>query len=261
MRGMPLVHWKQRKRRDLPLITPRMFAVLVALKAAKDADYPFIHLDGVDGRTIRALCDSSNEHSRGWAFESQGLDGVRYTITGAGERALKVYAPRLKRGDGICPRCGERPRRIRKRGAKAGTPAAYCVACESRMAKRKLELGIQHRRPGQLCPRCHKRTRYVSPSGRIGSYCPHCKKILHNRAHRKERRLLLKRIQAGEHIPCRRAGCDEPRRVSGKTVQDYCYRHFRAYMNAYNDRRRPDSPASSRRNQKGAPGEDAPFNF
>lgn len=244
MKGRPLDDWKQRQRAGMPSITRKMYNVLAFLKQAKDADYPFVPLPpGIDARTIRALC----ELSRGWVFASPGLDGVRYTITGAGEKALKVYTPTVKRGDGICPRCGERPRRVRKQGANIGTPAPYCAACENRMARRKYRLGVDRLLPDRLCSRCRKRPRYVASTGRVYTYCRHCKNVLHRRRHRRERKFLLKRALAGEHIPCRRENCDEPRYVSGKTVQDYCYRHFREYMTAYNDRRRPESKAAQSR--------------
>lgn len=232
-RGVPLIQWKARSRRGLPSITRRMFDVLVRLKQARDDDFPFIALEDVDPRTLRALCGEP----RGWVFESPGLDGLRYTITGAGEKALKVYTPAERRGDGICPDCGIRPKHVSKGGRKYG----YCQVCERKYKRNQVRLrGGKLLRSDHLCARCKKRPHVVNAKGKaISCYCRHCKNVLGRRAHKKARALLLERVRAGEFIPCSVKGCNEPRYVTANSVQEKCFKHHAEYQKAYNDKRRP----------------------
>ena len=90
-RGVPQNDdWKVRSRRGLPSMTQHMMAVLKTLRDAKQADWPFIALPGVCKPTLKALI------ARDWIFESPGLDGLRYTITERGEKAIKVYEPAVE---------------------------------------------------------------------------------------------------------------------------------------------------------------------
>lgn len=78
--------WHSSRRiQPWPHMTFRMFQVLHHLRDAQNADSPFVALSGVHKNTIRALVESD------MVFESPGLDGDRYKITGRGLKALKVY--------------------------------------------------------------------------------------------------------------------------------------------------------------------------
>lgn len=230
--------WGNRKRRDLPLITPPMMKVLLALRAAADADAPFMHLPDVHGRTLWSLLN------RDWIFKSPGLDGVRYKLTGRGLKALKVYEPTLRRDDGICPACGIRPRNVYPGGREYG----YCAECEREHKRKQFKLkGKQLKREG-LCPRCKERPKHVARTGRVASYCLQCKAERAKDERKRKHQRLLERIAAGEHIKCLK--CDQPRYHTQNTVYDYCYEHYWQYMNEYNDRRRPGSKASKKRRTK-----------
>lgn len=210
-------------RRGLPMMTPRLMSILIMLRDVHDTDDAYLPLDGIHHRTLYALLD------REWIAEIT-VDGLpRYGITGRGLKALKVYEPEVKRTDGLCPRCCERPRFI----FKTGTQAPYCKQCTSEIGKRQYRLKLYRPSPDGICARCQKRPRYVASSGKVYCYCQHCKNLLHRREHKRKREDLFIRVIAGEHVPCTRNGCDRPRYVSGRTVQDYCYQHYREYQNAY----------------------------
>lgn len=216
-------------------MTRNMMSVLIQLRSAQAFDSPFISLPGVDPRTISAL------YERDWITGGSGFDGQRYKITGRGLKALAVYEPQVKRTDGLCPRCSERPRRMRK----TGIAAPYCGQCESRMQRRNYVLGLNTPNPELPCCRCRKRSRYIASTGKVYTECRHCKNLRQRRRHKRERRELLARIVAGEHIGCRKAGCEQQRWVTGKTVQDFCREHQREFTSAYNARRRAKSPMAA----------------
>lgn len=232
--------WSNRKRRDLPLCTPPMMKVLLELRAAAEADSPFIHLPGVHSRTLRSLLN------RDWIFKSPGSDGTRYKVTGRGLKALKVYEPTLRRTDDICPTCGIRPKKVYPGGSKGG----YCDECEREHKRKQLKLKGKQLNPDGLCPRCKERPKHKTRKGGVRSYCNVCKKELAKDERKRKHQRLLERIAAGEHIKCLK--CDEPRYHTQNTVYDYCYKHYRQYMNEYNDRRRPDSKPARSRRQKAA---------
>lgn len=214
----------QLRRRGLPTITGGMVPVLIALRDIADDDCPFLPLDDVDPRTLRALED------RDWIVQiTARLEITHYKITGRGLEALEVYLPQVKRNDGLCPRCGIRKRRI----FKTGRQGPYCRQCASKIHQRTYKLGLYRMRPQGLCAKCEKRPRFVASSGKVYSYCKRCKNLNRRREHARERARLLDQVQAGEHVACRREGCFAPRYVSGSSVQDYCYEHYREYQNSY----------------------------
>lgn len=240
-RGVPRTDWKQRVRRGLPMMTPRMMAVLQTLRDAKKADWPFIPLPGVHKRTLRSLI------ARDWIFESPGLDGVRYTITERGARALKVYEPVVKRGDGLCPQCGERPRHVFRTGRNCG----YCLPCHRENERRERALGLSKGRVDRPCSRCKKRPRHRNPGGSYSTYCTRCNATLKRQGRRKRRKALLRAIQNGASVPpCQQCKL-RPRAVRPGSVDDLCAECRRAYMSTYNDQRRVDSKAAkARRSQR-----------
>lgn len=227
--------WTNRSRRGLPMITPPMLAVLQQLRDARDADMPFIDLPGVHGNTLRSLIN------RDWIFASPGLDGVRYKLTSRGEKALKVYEPLERRYDGICPDCGKNPKHVTRGGHHEG----YCLDCLRASAKRARALKLKVKNGDVPCSRCKKRPRHRHKNGTFNTYCDHCKNVMSRRWKRKAFRKKLERARRGELIciRCKTA----PRHYTENTVYDYCAACFRAYMIAYNDKRRSGSRAAQQR--------------
>lgn len=213
---------KYLKRGDLPVTTVTMIAVLKRLRTAHDNDLPFVDLTDVRIDTIRALI------VRDWIVQANKAFGDRaYTITGRGLKALKVYEkPPTRRTDGICCRCGVRPTGMYGTGRKK----PYCDECMAKVAKRQRNFKGQQARI-RICPRCRKWAVKVCSTGRIKPYCDRCLRIRRKQEKKRMRERLLRRYLAGEYLPCRK--CSEQRYLSGKTVQDYCYQHYREYQNAY----------------------------
>lgn len=235
--------WTMRQRRDLPMMTPPMMKLLLILRETHNADSPFIHLDGVHKRTITALLN------RDWIFASPGADGTRYKITGRGLKALQVYEPVERRHDGICPDCNERPKHVTRSGRQEG----YCIVCLRKSAQREYRLGID-KNPNLPCSRCKKRPRHRQPGGKVLTFCQHCDRVLKRMAKRTKKRQQLKLLRAGGFIKCRMDECDACVHYTDKSVYDLCETHWRAYLTAYNDRRRPTSKAAKSRRVKTAGG-------
>lgn len=211
-------------------------AVLRQLREAKWNGSPFIEISSIHHRTLRSLI----EHD--WVFESPGQDGVRYTITGRGEDALKVYeAPVKRRYDGICPNCGKRPKHINKNGKQIG----YCKECDALHKRRQAALGRAQGDIHRTCSRCRKRPRKQFPGGKYSTYCDHCTRVTKRQWKRKYRKVLMARARRGELMCCI---CKvKPVVYTENSVYDYCREHLRAYMNSYNDRRRTESRAAKMR--------------
>lgn len=176
------LYLRKHARQGYGTMSDCMRTVLAQLDAAQDGDvgHYFIALDvpgTVDRRTISAMI------RRDWIIASRGLDGVRYKITGRGAKALKVYSRRLRRLDGICPECGERPKRVRA----SGVLDSYCLECGRAINNRKRRRIARSLRPGRVCSCCKKRPPHRYPGGLYSSYCCDCESRL-----ARERRLRRK---------------------------------------------------------------------
>lgn len=213
-----------RKRGNLPPLNGFQEALLRALLLAKNNDWPWVYLpDGVHPKTLRYVI------ARDWVYESKGLDGKRYMISTEGESIFRTYQKIVKRTDGLCPTCKKRPRKVSKNGRTYG----YCGACLKIEAKAKYDACGSQLKPGKCCSRCKKRPRYVASSGRVYCYCKHCKNLKKRQYKRRKQEELRIRIQTGEFIPCAVYGCDEPCAVYGKSVYDYCRKHYAEYQRDY----------------------------
>lgn len=219
--------WKQRRRAGLPVMSRHMMLVLQDMRAAKASGFPFVDLSGVHKRTINALVRFD------WIFESPGLDGVRYKITLRGEKALKVYERPTYRYDGLCPRCGLRP----KKNWSSGKTCGYCDECLRKRDKRQYALKGHQFRPDSVCPMCKERPRLTYRNGKQHTYCAECRHARRAQERRRQHDLNLERIARGEVLLCRRCKA-QPRYHTNKYVYDLCPDCQRAYMNAYNARRR-----------------------
>ena len=214
--------WQSRQRRRQGLLMSyQQLQILQYMREACDTGFPFVALDGVHGRTINSLI----RHD--WIVESPGLDGTRYKITGRGLKALAIFEEPVQTPHPLCSRCQQRPRRTRQ----DGSTGCYCVDCYRRIHREHYAEYGNQLRPDGLCAACKKRKRHVYASGFVIAYCQQCRNARRTAERKRKRARLLRRVQAGEVIPCTRRGCSEPRYVSGKTVQEFCYAHYREYQN------------------------------
>jgi NMD protein affecting ribosome stability and mRNA decay len=72
-----------------------------------------------------------------WVFESPGLDGVRYTITGRGQRIVEqIRQVKRYRRDNLCPRCGQDERK---------RESAYCNVCANEKQRMRYASGGRER--------------------------------------------------------------------------------------------------------------------
>lgn len=234
----PVENWKQRQRYGMSM-TRRQLNILKYLREAKQADpeCPYTALPGVPKATVRSLME------KGWIFISPGLDGTKYYLSDYGERALRIFEqPVGKRYDGICSNCCVRPVHISPSGRRSG----YCLECGNELSRRKYHHGVPRASADHsICPRCNKRPRHVNPGGKQTTYCLHCKRVMARQNKRKNRKRKIERARRGELFCCI---CKvQPVHYTDNSVYDYCREHLREYMNAYNDRRRPNSrPARQR---------------
>lgn len=206
----------QRKIGHYPALTSKMLAILELLESALAQDYPFIAVSA-HPRTLKALVN------RDWIFASSGLDGVRYKITGRGMKALNAYRQQPPaRRDGLCPTCGERPRKV----APSGYVYGYCEECNRAYGRKQYALKGHQVKAGRLCSRCHEHPCLVYPSGNTIAYCDECRRALRKDERVRKQQRLLARIEGGEVLLCVRCG-EKPRYVGGRTVYAYyhdCYR-------------------------------------
>lgn len=168
--------------------------------------------EAIDPKTIAALL------VRDWIIEVEGPEGRLYKITGRGRKALKATTKRTRR-DGICPRCGERPRYT----SKGGRRQPYCRSCmrvvghEYRQTLNRAELG---QRP---CAKCHERPRHLYPNGTWAHRCEECLRESRRGIDKRNRERKVAAIRAGAPVPiCITPGCNNPRHVTDHDVKRYC---------------------------------------
>lgn len=193
-------------------MTEVMMALLRDMREARRRGFQFVALQGVHRNTIKAAM----KHD--WIFESPGLDGVRYSITGRGERDLALYEipARVYRHDGICPACNIRPKYIRQ----TGELAPYCPECYRARSLQSMQTADYHPR-STICPTCGERPRMRRSNGRCYAYCTECRRSKRLNERKRRRASDLARVLAGEFLPCRDCHVN-PRRVTRNSVQDYC---------------------------------------
>lgn len=222
-------------------MTAKMFNVLQRLRESEDADFPFIHLPDVYKSTLDKLV----EHD--WIFGSPGIDGVRYKITARGEQIRKMFEKpqRRKLDNNLCQECQIRPRKV----ASTGYLYKKCDECEREHTRRRYQMKRYRMNPDSLCPDCRERPRHKRASGHTLTYCLECHNARRRIQKRDKQTGLLTRIKNGEVFMCR---CGKaPLHHTDNSVYDYCRDCLRDYMNAYNDKRRPDSvPAKQRERRK-----------
>lgn len=157
---------------------PGMMEILDRLQAANTPRDGWLYVGKVPPRQREAL------ERRDWAV----FEGEYASITRRGQKALATYKqPPLVRLDGICPRCGERPK---------APGLAFCAECRRTYAR---EYQPDGEKP---CPRCGERPRHVTASGRLTVYCAECQRAMMRESIRRR----WERVMAGEQILCARCG-------------------------------------------------------
>lgn len=132
-----------------------------------------------------------------------------YKITLRGKQLLDVFVHK-RRNDGLCPRCGLRPR---KRYA-CGEVKGYCGQCFNEIRR--------NRRTDAPCVSCGKRPRALTKTGLQIEYCYECNREKYTEWRKKDNARRRARIEAGEVIMCPR--CKErPVQVTARRVYAYCY--------------------------------------
>lgn len=194
------------------------FNVLGAMNTLRlKGDY-FIDLSDVHGQIVTSLV------RRGYiAPRSAAPDEHVYRMTGLGLDAYNLFkVPRLYRKDGLCPRCGKRPRQ--DYGHRLGN---YCVECAAVVRHNHYKAKATLRDPNKPCARCGATPRHVTPAA-VSSYCIDCyrEQARIERVRREQR--IRDRAAAGRVTTCSRPGCDKPVRISAHSISAYCAEHSNA---------------------------------
>lgn len=213
-----LAHHSQRKHPKYgPLyLTNMQHRVLSAMNAMRLSGEQYVDLSEVKRQIVNAL------EKRGYiAPLSAHRKETRYRMTALGLEAYALFRPaRMYRTDGMCPKCGERPR-LDYNGRSTG----YCRECLYAI-KRDSRLHGNSRSASDPCVKCGATPRHVS-SGKVTSYCEACFKA-QNRKNRQSRQArLLAQIAAGDVPTCSEPDCDQPVRHTAKHVSNYCVEHDR----------------------------------
>lgn len=206
------LRFRKGKHRGDVHVTGPMSVVLLHLRDQKKAGAPFAALPkGTDKRTVTAL------EERDWIYAGDFTAPV-YAITLRGEKALKACEGIINRRDGLCPKCGERPRPI----TSGGKLAAYCHVCESQRAKEKAARGAAKIDPSRGCSRCGNHPLHRYSTGRYSTYCTACEQA---RSRAKSQRSTARRralAQSGGYIKlCPRCN-QKPVVVTANAIASYC---------------------------------------
>lgn len=199
---------KARSRRvpGLGMVTHRQMNILASLIEQDDAyGGTWCNLDKVHGRTLNTL------QKRDWVQRSPRpmSSAYDYKITNRGRKAYQAYCeyePAPRRNDGICPRCGERPRDAR---------IGYCIPCRREWDREwsSKRTDYHRRNTGKLCYRCGQ---HPISTNTVCNVC-HAQDMVKRRAR------LADEIHKGQReVPmCPR--CNERPRYLGETyILPYC---------------------------------------
>lgn len=141
---------------------------------------------------------------------------VEYKITVRGQRALAASTPKY-RNDGLCPRCGVRPRLREASGKLRG----YCRECGNVVSSERNRAVSKAR----LCVRCN-----TNPRRYNSQYCDSCVQQTRRANRRRSHQSRLQRHKNGEIFICAVEGCNERCAVHPLSVSSYCPAHQRAYQ-------------------------------
>lgn len=211
------IRLRKGKLRGKVNITYPMERILRTLRTALEQDRPFVLLDRnadyeLDCRTLETLVE------RDWIV-SGDVSAPFYRITKRGLDVLAQCDVRVVRKDGICPRCGERPKHIRA----SGRQDAYCDECESARAKVK-EKKRRRTPPTDNCRHCHEHPRHqYQPSGTWSDYCAECDRMLRKLRKHTTAKEYRERIRQGvKPVPLCAACKERPVVLCENSVAHYC---------------------------------------
>ena len=199
--------------RNKVMINRGQFLILAKLMTSKERGYPWVDLKGERQRNLK------NMQLSDWIVQSNGKDGVKYSITGRGETVLKAFAVKKHRTDKMCARCGNAPKQETR---------GYCRACAAVLSKERYHRYLnsgRERLPDGTCKYCHK-PRHRSSTGRIHyALCDdHLKDYLRDKSMAYRRR----RYEKGSEN--RRCFCGKPVHVTNKDVHHLCTEHYKARL-------------------------------
>lgn len=132
---------------------------------------------------------------------------AHYALTAQGEAIYQAFCTGYRRRDGICPRCGERPR----------TPGnEYCRECENERARAYRAV------PSGLCA-CGQ-PRKQSKTGRYYDECADCLRRKNRERYQAQHAARVDAQAAGTPITCCIPGCDNPCYISpsGRSSRTTC---------------------------------------
>ena len=179
------------KSRDKVNVTYPMECVLRRLRAALEQDRPFLLLDPkveseLDERTLETLED------RDWIVSGDRTHPY-YRITKRGLNILAKCDVQVQRRDGICFRCGERPRYVNSKGKTEN----YCYECERKRSNEK-QARLRRIKPTKPCRRCKAAPRHqYLPSGLWSDFCTDCDRLLRKQRKHTTSRELRELIRQG----------------------------------------------------------------
>jgi hypothetical protein len=195
-----------------------MEGVLRRLRAALEQDRPFLLLDpkaepDLDERTLTTL------QKRDWIVAGD-KQSPYYRITKRGLNILAKCDVPVQRRDGICPKCGLRPKRVNKQGRQE----AYCDPCENERSRRKN--AVMRRKPpkNMTCVHCKAAPKHQhQPSGLWSRYCSACDKLLRkNRKHRTQAEFREQIQQGLRPVPLCARCKEQPVVLCENSVAHYC---------------------------------------
>lgn len=209
--------FSQRALKGAGRMSKFQFRVLQYLRDFKKMGDPY-HMLPVHSRTIKSLLE------RDYIFESKGLDGVKYCITGRGLAALAMFEqPKYPHRVGdVCYRCRENAKKVGPSGRKY----SYCHDCLRELHRtyyRAFRSSPRWRgRPvNPICPTCQEKPRHVFRSGRLASKCYECY-LEYERDKRARYHARQIELAAAGHLPmCTECGT-RPRHVTNTRVYWRC---------------------------------------
>lgn len=211
------IRLRKGKQRGKENITYPMECVLRRLRAALEQDAPFLLLDPaqdreLDERTLFTLAE------RDWIVEGDVTESY-YRITKRGLNILAKCDEVVQRRDGMCPKCGDRPRHVNG----SGRQEAYCYEC-GRAHDNEKQTRLRRIPPTKPCRRCKSAPRHqYQPSGLWSNFCTDCDRLLRKQRKHTGAKELRERIRRGEKpVPTCPACNERPVVLCENSVAHYC---------------------------------------
>lgn len=196
-----IVHWVKRtlvvdgKSQFLTRLHMEIFDYL--MQHADEYGDVFMDLSHYDIRVLRRLC------KRDLLVKSEGPDGRKHKITSRGRRYFFIYRDTPPpRSDGMCPKCGERPK----------NNTGYCQPCSTEYRRQLIAANPYH---------------VPVPKEKICKDCRKAKSVQNSRCHACFRAYKRKTTKAfrdrhADNPPlCTHCG-ERPRKVYATTLSPYC---------------------------------------